>query len=118
MRPGRRVVFNGPFYLAETHMMQRYLALAADNISRDPGAFVLASLYRAIRLFVVRGTDDVTTAQQFRASGLIYGVATALSIAYLAVFIAGAVIAYRRHRRSCCCSSCRSCMCRCRFASS
>jgi hypothetical protein len=91
------VVFNGPFYLAETHMMQRYFALAADNINRDPGAFVLASLYRAVRLFVVRGTEDVATAQQFRASRLIYGVGTALSIAYLAAFIAGAVIAYRRH---------------------
>jgi hypothetical protein len=95
--PAGDVVFNGPFYLAETHMMQRYFALAADNISRDPGAFVLASLYRAVRLFVVRGTEDVATAQQFRASRLIYGVGTALSIAYLAAFIAGAVIAYRRH---------------------
>jgi hypothetical protein len=97
--PAGDVVFNGPFYLAETHMMQRYFALAADNINRDPGAFVLASLYRAIRLFVVRGTEDVATAQQFRASRLIYGVGTALSIACLAAFIAGAVIAYRRHRK-------------------
>jgi hypothetical protein len=96
--PAPEVVFNGPFYLAETHMMQRYLALAADNISRDPLAFVAASLYRAVRLFVVRGTDDLATSQQFRWSRLIYGAGMVLSIAYLALFIGGVVIAWRRHR--------------------
>jgi NADH:ubiquinone oxidoreductase subunit K len=49
-----------------------------------------------MRLFVVRGTSDVATAQQFRSSGLVYGVGTVLSIAYLAVFLAGVVVAYRR----------------------
>ncbi len=96
--PAPEAVFNSPFYLSETHMMERYLTLAADNIWRDPVAFVAASAYRAVRLFVVRGTDDLSTSQQFRWSGLIYGAGTALSIAYLALFISGAVIAYRRHR--------------------
>ena len=48
------------------------------------------------RLFVVRGTNDLSTAQQFRWSRVVYGVATALSIAYLAVFLAGVAIAFRR----------------------
>jgi hypothetical protein len=90
------VVFNRPFFVAEPHMMQRYVALALDNIRRDPAAFVQASLYRAVRLFIVRGTDDLSTAQQFRWSSFVYSVATGLSVGYLLVFAAGAVIAYRR----------------------
>jgi hypothetical protein len=89
-------VFNGRFYLGEPHMMQRFLALAYDNISRDPMAFVRASLYRALRLFIVRGTDDLATAQQFRWSRLVYAVGTALSVSFLAVFATGVVIAWRR----------------------
>jgi hypothetical protein len=77
-------------------MMQRFMALAMDNIRRDPWAFVRASLYRMMRLFIVRGTDDVSTAQQFRGSQLVYMVGTTLSIGYLAVFAAGVIIAWRR----------------------
>lgn len=94
--PAGDVVLNGAFYVAEPHMMQRYMALAWDNIERDPVAFVLAALYRVPRLFIVRGTDDPATAQQFRASSVIYALGTALSIAYFVVFAAGVVIAYRR----------------------
>jgi hypothetical protein len=94
--PAVEVVFNGPFYLGEPHGMSRYMALALDNIGRDPWAFARASLYRAVRLFVVRGTEDLSTTQQFRWSTVVYGVGTALSLAYLAVFMAGVVIAYRR----------------------
>ena len=94
--PAEEAVFNNRFYLGEPHMMQRYLALARDNISRDPMAFVRASLYRAVRLFIVRGTDDLATAQQFRWSRLVYAVGTVLSIAFLAIFLAGVVIAWRR----------------------
>ena len=36
-------------------MMQRYSALALDNIRRDPAGFLLASAYRVVRLFVIRG---------------------------------------------------------------
>ena len=87
---------DAPFYRAEPHMMQRYMALAFDNISRDPGAFVAASLYRMIRLFIIRGTSDLNTAQQFRWSRVAYGVGTLLSIGYLAVFLAGAAVAIKR----------------------
>ena len=94
--PADEVTFNGPFYLGEPHMMQRFMALAMDNIRRDPWAFVRASLYRMMRLFIVRGTDDVSTSQQFRGSALVYMVGTTLSIGYLVVFAAGVVIAWRR----------------------
>jgi 4-amino-4-deoxy-L-arabinose transferase-like glycosyltransferase len=94
--PADEVIFNGPFYLGEPHMMQRFMALAMDNINRDPWAFARASLYRMMRLFIVRGTDDVSTSQQFRGSKLVYVVGTTLSIGYLVVFAAGVVIAWRR----------------------
>lgn len=93
------VSFNEPYYLSEPNAMRRYMALAMDNIRRSPGAFVEASLYRAVRLFVVRGTDDLSTAQQFRWSHIVYGIGTALSLGYLAIFAAGGIIAYRRRSR-------------------
>lgn len=94
--PADEVRVNAPFNWREPHMMNRYMALAADNISRDPGGFVAASLYRMMRLFIVYGTDDRATSQQFRGSGLVYTVGFIASIAYLAVFLAGVIVAARR----------------------
>jgi 4-amino-4-deoxy-L-arabinose transferase-like glycosyltransferase len=100
-RPGEclfaeNVRLNDAFYLGDPHMMQRYMALAFDNISRDPLAFAAASAYRMFRLFIIRGTADSSTAQQFRWSRLAYGAGTVLSSAYFLVFLAGVVIAWRR----------------------
>jgi hypothetical protein len=92
----RDVRFNDVFYRREVHMMGRYLALAFDNISRDPLPFLAASAYRSVRLFVLRGASDTWTAHQFAGSRTIYAAGTALSIAYLIVFGAGVVIAVRR----------------------
>lgn len=94
--PASDITINSPFNWIEPHMMQRYMALALDNIGRDPGAFIKASLYRMVRLFVVRGTDDLATAQQFRWSRVVYGVGTVLSLVYLAIFLAGAYLAWRQ----------------------
>ena len=94
--PADEVRMNAAFNWREPHMMNRYLALAGDNISRDPSGFVRASLYRMVRLFVVYGTGDQFTSQQFRGSGRVYAVGFAVSIAYLAVFFAGVMIAIRR----------------------
>jgi hypothetical protein len=94
--PTDDVRLNAPFNWGEPHGMQRYLALAQDNIRRDPAAFIRASLYRAVRLFVVYGTSDVATSQQFRGSRLVYNVGTLLSIGYLGAFLAGVFAAYRR----------------------
>jgi hypothetical protein len=91
-----RVTVNGVFYRREPHQMRRYMALAFDNISRDPWGFAAASAYRMVRLFIIRGSDDRATAQQFSASRLAYTAGTILSAAYFAVFLWGAWIAWRQ----------------------
>jgi len=94
-----RVGVNDVFYRAEPHMMRRYTALATDNIRRDPAGFALASLYRFGRVFIVEGSSDPHTAQQFAGSGATYALATTGSIAYLALAIAGMVVARRKRLR-------------------
>jgi hypothetical protein len=91
------LVANEVFYRKEPHQMRRYFALAYDNIARDPLAFVAASAYRVFRMFVVRGSDDPNTAQQFSASRVIYRVGSVVSLIYLLMFIAGAWLAVRRY---------------------
>lgn len=88
---------NEVFYRREPHMMRRYSALAWDNIGRDPIAFVLASLYRAARLFVIAGTSDPKTTSQFSQSRFIYLAGTVATLVYLVLFVAGVAIAWRRH---------------------
>ena len=90
-----QVRVNAVFYRHEPHMMRRYSALAFDNIRRRPLAFALASAYRSVRLFVIAGTDDRSTAQQFASSGRVYLAATIASASYLLLFGAGAVMAWR-----------------------
>jgi hypothetical protein len=94
--PVEHVGANTVFYRAELHMMRRYMALAIDNIGRDPLAFAAASAYRMARLFIIRGSDDVHTAQQFSAGRLAYAAGTILSAAYFLVFVAGAWLAWRQ----------------------
>ena len=88
---------NDVFYRREPHLMARYMALAVDNITREPLAFLAASAYRMGRLFVIRGTDDVSTTQQFEGSRFVYTVALILSAMYVSVFLAGAAIGWRRY---------------------
>ena len=90
------ITVNDAFYRSEPHWMRRYTALAMDNIRRQPAAFALASLYRIGRLFVIRGSGDISRAQQFTASRLIYGIGLAASLAVFLVFLAGVWIAWRR----------------------
>lgn len=90
------VRMNDVFYRGEPHLMQRYFALAQDNIARAPGAFAAASAYRAIRLFIIRGTDDVATTQQYAFGAIAYRTGTALSAGYFVLFLAGAFIAWRQ----------------------
>lgn len=89
---------NEVFYRKEPHQMRRYIALAADNIRRDPMAYLAASAYRLVRLFVLRGTTDQSTAQQFAGSRLVYLGGLVLSGIYFCLFVAGAVIARTRSR--------------------
>ncbi len=87
------IAVNQVFYRREPQMMQRYSALAFDNIRRDPIDFAIASAYRMVRLFVIEGTSDVSTAQQFAQSRRIYAVATAVSIVFALLFVFGVVAA-------------------------
>jgi hypothetical protein len=90
------VAINQVFYRKEPHMMLRYGALAMDNIRRDPAGFALASAYRAVRLFVIEGTSDRLTTQQFSNSRRAYAAAEAVSMVFLGFFVAGVIIAWRR----------------------
>jgi hypothetical protein len=76
--------------------MQRYMALALDNIWRDPFAFAAASAYRAVRLFIIRPDGDWTTTQQFSAGWLAYRLGMILSVTYLALFGRGVFIAWKQ----------------------
>jgi len=87
---------NRVFYRSEPHLMRRYTALALDNISREPLQFALAAAYRAVRLFVVWGSDDPFTAQQFQRSRIVTAVATTLSMFFVSLFVFGSIVAWKR----------------------
>jgi hypothetical protein len=89
------VAINHVFYREQPEAMRRYSALALDNIRREPLAFLMATLYRIYRVFVVVGTTDIWTAQQFSGSSLVYAAATGVSFGFLALFVAGVIIAWR-----------------------
>jgi hypothetical protein len=91
---------NQVFYRREPHLMRRYTALAFDNIRRDPSAFVWACAYRALRLFIVDGTSDSWTTQQFEGGRRVYLAASLVSASYLLAGIVGIVIAFRRRTRA------------------
>jgi hypothetical protein len=93
------VSLNDVFYRREPHLMRRYSALAFDNIGREPLAFALAAAYRSIRLFIIQGSDDRATTHQFGGSPSIYRAATAASGTYFVMFVAGALLAWRRDYR-------------------
>jgi len=90
---------NQVFYRREPHMMRRYGALAFDNIRLDPVAFLIASAYRSIRLFVVEGDSDPFTAHQFSGSSRIYALATFVTAGLLTLCVAGIAIGWRRGYR-------------------
>jgi hypothetical protein len=60
---------------------------------------VLASAYRAVRLFVVAGASDRFTARQFSQSRWIYAAGMSVSTIYLTLFGLGVVMACRRGDR-------------------
>jgi hypothetical protein len=94
--PASEVRVNQEFYRREPHEMRRYTRLAFDNISRDPAAFVRASAYRMVRLFIVRsGTEDQMTTFQYRGSRMIFNAGLILSCSYLALFLIGVILAWR-----------------------
>lgn len=93
--PGE-IAINRAYYRVQPHEQRRYVALAMDNIRRGPVDYAWSVLYRAVRLFIVVGSEDRGTAQQFDRSRIIYAAATVLSTIYLALAIVGAWIGWRR----------------------
>ena len=87
---------NEVFYRKELHQLDRYMALALDNIRREPAAFATAAAYRAVRLFIVRPSGDKSTTYQFAGGLIAYTSGLVLSLGYFLLFLAGAVVAWRR----------------------
>jgi hypothetical protein len=87
---------NAPYYRQEPHEMQRYLALALDNIRRDPPAYFEGVAYRALRVFFIEGSEDPNTVQQFTGSSRVYRAAHAASVAIFVLFATGVWAAWRR----------------------
>lgn len=87
---------NDVFYRRELQSLERYTALALDNISREPGAFAAASAYRFVRLFVIRPSGDGGATYQFSNASLAYTSGLVLSLGYFVLFLAGVVVAWRR----------------------
>jgi hypothetical protein len=94
--PVDHVAVNQPYYRQEPHAMRRYLALALDNVRRDPMAYLTSVIYRTLRVFFIEGTDDLHTAQQFTDSGRIYRAAQVVSIALFSLFAVGVWAAWSR----------------------
>jgi hypothetical protein len=76
--------------------MRRYLALAVDNIRRDPAAYLAGVAYRAARVFFVEPSNDPHTTYQFSGSGRIYRAAEAVSIALVLLCAVGIAAARSR----------------------
>jgi Dolichyl-phosphate-mannose-protein mannosyltransferase len=89
---------NTVFYREQTHSMRRYIALALDNIRRDPLAYAESVVYRAARVFFIEGSDDTHTTHQFTGGGRIYRAAFWLSMVLLVLALVG--IGYARARGS------------------
>ena len=90
------IAINHAYYRVQPHEQRRYVALALDNIRRAPVDYAWSVLYRAVRLFVIIGTEDRSTAQQFDRSRFVYAAGTLLSSLYLALALLGAWIGWRR----------------------
>jgi dolichyl-phosphate-mannose-protein mannosyltransferase len=94
-----RVAANRVPYRRLPHELRRFTALALDNIRRDPGGYLAASALRALRVFIVTGSEDQRTAYQFSGAGRVYAIGRAVSVALLAAFAAGVWIARARRMR-------------------
>jgi hypothetical protein len=94
--PIEAIAVNDVFYRREPQAMRRYLALAIDNIRRDPGAYLAGVAYRTLRVFFIEANDDPHTTYRFASSGRIYRTAQTVSMALLVLFAAGVWAARRR----------------------
>ena len=94
--PVEDIAVNAVYYREQPHMMRRHLALALDNIRREPAAYLGSAAYRMLRVFFIEGSEDPNTTLQFAGSGRIYKLAEAASVGVLVMFAAGVRAAWRR----------------------
>lgn len=87
---------NHVFYRSEPEQQNRLVALALDNIRRRPLEFLKSRLSQVYRLFVVKGSNDPFTAQQFPASGLVYTFAFFYTLSIFILMLTGVIIALKR----------------------
>ena len=80
----------------QPHEMRRFIALALDNISRDPWAYARGTLARAARVFIIQGSDDRRTALQFSGSGVVYLAGRLITVLYAVLCLAGVVVSLWR----------------------
>ena len=90
------VRLNGVLYRRYPHELRRFMALSWDNIRHDPWSYLAASAARAVRVFIIAGSEDVRTAYQFSGAGRVYAIGRAVSVVLLALVAAGVWIARAR----------------------
>jgi hypothetical protein len=78
------------------HELRRFTALAWDNMRRDPWAYLVASAGRAVRVFIIAGSQDNRTAYQFSGATAVYGIGRIVSLSFFALLIAGVWLARAR----------------------
>ena len=87
---------NGVPFRRLPHELRRFMALSWDNIRHDPRAYLAASAARAVRVFVIAGSEDIRTAYQFSGAGRLYTIGRAVSLVFLALLVAGIWLARAR----------------------
>jgi Dolichyl-phosphate-mannose-protein mannosyltransferase len=78
------------------HELRRFTALASDNIRHDPWAYLVASAGRAVRVFIIAGSEDKRTAYQFSGASAVYAIGRIVSLSFFALLIAGVWLARAR----------------------
>ena len=78
------------------HELRRFTALAWDNIRQDPWAYLVASAGRAVRVFIIAGSEDKRTAYQFSGASAVYAIGRIVSLSFFALLIAGVWLARAR----------------------
>ena len=86
---------NRVLYRRFPHEMRRFIALSMDNIRQAPVAYLFASALRAVRVFIISGSDDPRTASQFEGGGRVYTIGRVASTFLFVLFLAGVCIAWR-----------------------
>ena len=90
---------NGVPYRRLPHELRRFTALALDNIRHDPWGYLTASAARAVRVFIIAGSEDTRTALQFTGAGRVYAIGRVASLAFLILSATGIWLVWRRGYR-------------------